>query len=114
MTREKAGVWTDSRYFLQATAELEGTGFDLFKMGQPGTPEMNAWIIEQVGRGGTVGIDGLVYAASDAKALKAALDSREIRLETTLDPFAEVWKDRPEIPKNKVFLLPEEITGESS
>ncbi len=114
VTREKAGVWTDSRYFLQATAELEGTGFDLFKMGQPGTPEMNAWIIEQVGRGGTVGIDGLVYAASDAKALKAALDSREIRLETTLDPFAEVWKDRPEIPKNKVFLLPEEITGESA
>ena len=114
VTREKAGVWTDSRYFLQATAELEGTGFDLCKMGQPGTPEMNAWIIEQVGRGGTVGIDGLVYAASDAKALKAALDSREIRLETTLDPFAEVWKDRPEIPKNKVFLLPEEITGESA
>ena len=114
VTKKRAGVWTDSRYFLQAADELEGTGFDLFKMGQPGTPEMTAWIVEQVGKGGTVGIDGLVYAASDAKALRSALEAKDIRLETTLDPFAEVWKDRPEIPRNKVFLLSEEITGEST
>ena len=114
VTKKRAGVWTDSRYFLQAADELEGTGFDLFKMGQPGTPEMTAWIVEQVGKGGTVGIDGLVYAASDAKALRSALEAKDIRLETTLDPFAEVWKDRPEIPGNKVFLLSEEITGEST
>lgn len=114
VTKEKAGVWTDSRYFLQAAAELKGTGFELFKMGQPDTPEMIAWIMEHVGRGGTVGIDGLVYAASDAKALKAALDTKGIKLETSLDPFAEVWKDRPEIPQNNVFLLSDDITGEST
>lgn len=113
VTREKAGVWTDSRYFLQAAAELDGTGFELFKMGQPDTPEMVSWITEQVDKGGTVGIDGLVYAASDAKALKAVLDAKEIQLETSLDPFAEVWEDRPKIPQNKAFLLPDEITGES-
>lgn len=113
VTREKAGVWTDSRYFLQAAAELDGTGFELFKMGQPDTPEMVSWITEQVDKGGTVGIDGLVYAASDAKALKAVLDAKEIQLETSLDPFAEVWENRPKIPQNKAFLLPDEITGES-
>ena len=114
ITKEKAGVWTDSRYFLQGATQLEGSGFDLFKMGQSDTPEMTAWIIEQVGKDGTVGIDGLVYAASDAKALKTRLDAKEIKLETLLDPFAEVWENRPEIPQNKVFLLPDDVTGEST
>ena len=43
ITKEKAGVWTDSRYFLQGATQLEGSGFDLFKMGQSDTPEMTAW-----------------------------------------------------------------------
>lgn len=114
VTTNKAGVWTDSRYFLQAENELRDTGFDLFKMGQPDTPEMIDWIIEQVGKGGSVGIDGLVYAASDAKMLKTRLDAKEIKLQTELDPFAEIWENRPAIPQNKVFLLPDEITGEST
>lgn len=113
VTKDKAGVWTDSRYFLQAATELDGTGFDLFKMGQAETPDMTEWIIEQVGKGGTVGIDGLVYAASDANALKTKLDAKGIKLETSFDPFAEIWSDRPEIPKNKVFTLLDEVAGES-
>lgn len=113
VTKNKAGVWTDSRYFLQATDELEGTGFDLFKMGLPDTPDMTTWIIEQVGKGGTVGIDGLVYAASEAKTLLSRLEAKEINLETSFDPFAEVWEGRPGIPKNTVFTLPDSIAGES-
>lgn len=113
VTKKKAGVWTDSRYFLQAADELKDTGFELFKMGQPGTPDMTDWIIEQAGNGGTVGIDGLVYAASEAKALKIKLDAKGIRLETSLDPFATIWNDRPEIPKNEVFTLPDTVAGES-
>lgn len=113
ITKDKAGVWTDSRYFLQATEELDGTGFDLFKMGQAETPDMTAWIIAQVGEGGTVGIDGLVYAASDAKTLKGRLGAKNIRLNTAHDPFASIWDGRPEIPKNTVFTLPKDIAGES-
>ncbi len=113
VTKEKAGVWTDSRYFLQAADELEDTGFDLFRMGQPGTPDMTSWIIEQVGNGGRVGIDGLVYAASDAVTLREKLGARAIELETSYDPFTVIRSDRPGIPKNKVFTLPVEITGES-
>ncbi len=113
VTKEKAGVWTDSRYFIQAEDELKDTGFDLYKMGQSDTPDMTNWIIEQVGSGGTVGIDGLVYAASDAKALKSKLDNNNINLNTSLDPFAKIRSDRPDIPKNKVFTLPVEIAGES-
>jgi Xaa-Pro aminopeptidase len=73
---------------------------------------MTDWIIEQAGTGGTVGIDGLVYAASDAKALKTKLDAKGIRLETSLDPFATIWKDRPVILENKVFTLPDCVAGE--
>ncbi len=114
ITRDKAGVWTDSRYFLQAENELAGTGFDLFKMGQAGTPDMISWIIEQTGKEGTVGIDGLVFAASEAEALKKRLDAKGIPLETAFDPFAEIWEGRPELPKNKIFALEESITGEST
>ena len=113
VTKESAGVWTDSRYFLQAAEELKDTGFDLFKMGLAETPDMTDWIIKQVGKGGTVGIDGLVFAASEAQVLKKNLDAKEIKLETSFDPFVDIRTDRPEIPKNKVFTLPVEIAGES-
>lgn len=113
VTKEKAGVWTDSRYFIQAAEELKDTGFDLFKMGQPETPDMTDWIIEQVGSGGTVGIDGLVYASSDAKSLKSKLDSKNINLNTEFDPFSVIRTDRPEIPQNHIFTLPVEVSGES-
>lgn len=113
VTKDNAGVWTDSRYFIQAAEELEGTGFDLFKMGQSETPDMTNWIIEQVGNGGTVGIDGLVYASSDAKTLKDKLENKNIKLDTSFDPFTVIRKDRPEIPKNIVYTLPVEIAGET-
>ena len=113
VTKELAGVWTDSRYFLQAADELTDTGFELFKMGQADTPDMTEWIVAQVGQDGTVGIDGLVYAASDALALLNKLQTKNIQLESSFDPFSEIYKDRPEIPKNKAFILPEEIAGES-
>ena len=113
VTKELAGVWTDSRYFLQAADELADTGFELFKMGQADTPDMTEWIVAQVGQDGTVGIDGLVYAASDALALLNKLQTKNIQLESSFDPFSEIYKDRPEIPKNEAFILPEEIAGES-
>ena len=113
VTTKHAGVWTDSRYFLQAADELSGTGFDLFKMGQSDTPDMTDWIIEQTGRGGKVGIDGLVYAASEGNTLKSKLDAAGIELVTTHDPFESIREDRPEIPKNKIFTLPVDVTGET-
>lgn len=114
VTKNKAGVWTDSRYFLQAGQQLEGTGFDLYKMGVSGTPDLIDWIIEQVGKEGKVGIDGMVYAASEAKKLKQKLSSKGIKLETKYDPFKKIWKDKPDVPKNKIFTLPAEISGETT
>ena len=111
---KEAGLFTDSRYFLQGATELENTGIDLFKMGLPETPDMIDWIISQANENGKVGIDGLVYAAADAQLLEDKLKRRNIELVTTHDPFEEIWKDRPEIPTNEIFTLSEDITGEST
>ena len=114
VTLKEAGLFTDSRYFLQGKTELANTGIDLFKVGLPETPEMIDWIIDQAGENGKVGIDGLVYAAADAQLLENRLKRKNIELVTQFDPFAEIWKDRPEIQTNEIFILPEDVTGESA
>lgn len=113
VAKDEAGVWTDSRYFIQAAEELKGTGFTLFKMGQAETPDMLDWVIEKAEKKGTVGIDGLVYAASDAILLKSKLDAKGISLKTDADPFNAIRNDRPEIPTNKAFMLSDKVAGES-
>ncbi|GHT49907.1 hypothetical protein FACS189440_16400 [Bacteroidia bacterium] len=66
VTGDKAGLWTDSRYFLQADDQLQGTGIELFKTGLPDTPTPEEWIKNELAAGDTVGLEGAVYAASDA------------------------------------------------
>ena len=114
VTLKEAGLFTDSRYFLQGKTELANTGIDLFKMGLPETPTMIDWIIDQAGENGKVGIDGLVYASADAEMLENRLKRKNIELVTQFDPFAEIWEDRPEVPTNEIFTLPEDVTGESA
>lgn len=111
---ENAGLFTDSRYFIQGAAELKDTGIDLFKMGLPETPNLIDWIIELSGENGKVGIDGLVYSASEAEQLVNKLKRKNIQLITEHDPFDKIWHDRPIIPENEIFLLPEKLTGESA
>lgn len=112
VTRQKAGLWTDSRYFLQAESQLEGTGIELFKEGLIDTPSIDAWLTAELSEGEYVGIDGKVYAAKDAFILTNKLNSKGLHLIADYDPFADIWHDRPAIPKNPVFVLPEKYTGE--
>ncbi|GAB6124005.1 aminopeptidase P family protein [Dysgonomonas termitidis] len=112
VTREKAGLWTDSRYFLQAASELDGTGIDLFKDGLPQTPAIDEWLASELGEGDYVGIDGNVYAAKEAFNLTKKLNMKGLHLISDYDPFDVIWHDRPEIPKNPFFVLPEKYTGE--
>lgn len=114
VTREKAGLWTDSRYFLQAANELDGTEIDLFKDGLPTTPSIEEFLISELGKGEYVGIDGNVYAAKDAFNLTHKLNMRGLHVISDYDPFAAIWNDRPEIPKNPIFLMPEKYAGEAT
>lgn len=114
VTREKAGLWTDSRYFLQGADQLKNTEIELFKEGLPSTPSIVEWLTSELGRGENVGIDGSVYAAKEAFNLTHKLNIKGLHLISDYDPFSSIWHDRPEIPKNPIFVLPEEYTGESA
>lgn len=114
VTREKAGLWTDSRYFLQAANELNGTEIELFKEGLPTTPSIEEWLTSELGKGENVGIDGNVYAAKEAFQLTHKLNMKGLHLINDYDPFQTIWHDRPEIPKNPIFLMPEKFSGEST
>lgn len=111
VTRDKAGLWTDSRYFLQAAKQLENTNIDLFREGLPTTPTIEEWLISELSEGNTVGIDGNVYAANEAFQLNVRLNLNGLHLITDYDPFVEIWKDRPQIPLNPIFELPVKYSG---
>lgn len=72
ITKTDAGLWTDGRYFIQAAAQLEGSGITLFKAGQPDVPTIEAYITDVIPEGGTLGFDGRVVAMGQGQALKAA------------------------------------------
>lgn len=114
VTKDKSGLWTDSRYFIQATQQLQGTTIDLYKEGLPNTPTITEWLSQVLSKGATVGIDAQVYAAREAINLERELLKKGLLLNTEKDPFAIIWEDRPEIPTNPIFILPEEYTGESA
>lgn len=114
VTREKAGLWTDSRYFLQGAKELEGADIELFKEGLPSTPSIEEWLTTELGKGEYVGIDGTVYAAKEAMNLTHKLNMKGLHLISDYDPFSKIWNDRPEIPTNPIFVLPEKYAGEAA
>ena len=114
ITQEKVGLWTDSRYFLQAAEELRGTNIKLFREGLPETPTIDEWLISELDKESSVGINGEVYAAKEARSLTHRLNTKGLHLITDYDPFASIWHDRPEIPKNSIFILPEIYTGEAT
>lgn len=114
VTREKAGLWTDSRYFLQGADQLKNTEIELFRDGLPTTPSIEEWLTTELGKGEYVGIDGSVYAAKEAISLTHKLNMKGLHLISDYDPFETIWHDRPEIPKNPIFVLPEEYSGESA
>jgi len=113
VTADKAGLWTDSRYFLQAAQQLEGTGIQLYKMKLPETPTIEEFLLSEIQSGQTIGLDGQVYSALDAQTLEKKLSKKGITLNTSYDLIQEIWKDRPAIPTNPLFEMPVELSGKS-
>lgn len=117
VTLRSAALWTDSRYFLSATKQLEGTEFRLMKLRMPGTPTIAQWIGAELRAfgGNSVGVDGMVNAFDDTESLIADL-RREggITVRTNLDILNNIWTDRPAIPTNKVTVHPMTYAGETA
>ena len=94
---KKAGLWTDGRYFLQGSIELEGSGIDLMRMGEPGTPTQVEWVASQLKKGQSLGVDASVISVTAARAFDAGLAAHGIKVKYfTPNLVGELWDDRPE------------------
>lgn len=114
VTAGKAGLWTDGRYYIQAARELKGSGFALYRAGEPGVISIREFLRKNLPRGGVLGFDGRTVSAAEGQALEAALSDRGAAVRTDLDLVGEMWQDRPAMPEEKVFILPEKYAGESA
>jgi Xaa-Pro aminopeptidase len=103
VTVDKAAVFADSRYWVQAEAELSGSGIDLVKIPTGTATTHIEWLATEVPRGSVVAVDGQVLGLAAAQALKARLDAAGVLLRTDRDPLAVVWPDRPALPSAPVY-----------
>ena len=117
VTLEHAALWTDSRYFIAAEKELDGTDFQLMKLRVEGTPSVSEWLASELStyEKAVVGLDGNVNSFAEVAAMEQELATKgNITVRTDVDPMAELWTNRPVIPDNMVSLHPLEYSGEST
>lgn len=111
--KDRAALWTDGRYFIQAARELEGSGIELMKMGNPGVPTITEYLLETLKPGHTLGFDGRCISRSAYEGYKKAMDSIGVKMETEYDLAGEAWPDRPALPATETFHYDEKYAGRS-
>jgi len=112
-TQKKAGLWTDSRYFLQAEQELDKKVFTLFKIGKPDVPSIDEWVSGELKKGESLGIDPKVIPHQNYIDLKKRLEEKGIELKSLKKNLVDaVWENRPEPPKGKIEIHEEKYAGE--
>jgi len=103
VTARFAGLWTDSRYWEQAEAQLADTGIQLMKQGEPDTPDPARWLAAQLCAGQCVGVDGGVLGLSSFRTLSQALAPKGVRLDIETDLLDTIWPDRPNLPTAPIY-----------
>ena len=114
ITKDDGGLWTDGRYFFQATNELEGSGIRLMKMFVGDTPFVTEFLADVVPEGGTVGFDGRVMSMGEGEEFEEALTPKNIKINYSEDLIDEIWEDRPPLSEKPAFFLEEKYSGEST
>lgn len=112
ITKDKAGLWTDGRYFTQAPIELAGSGIDLFKDGMEGTPNYIDWIISEIPENGKVAVNALATSHSNWELLYQKLNAKNLNL-IDLPLLKQVWIERGTPSKNPIYTHPIERAGKS-
>lgn len=114
VTMKSAALWTDSRYFLQAEEQLDGTEYQLMRLRMEGTPSITEWLGAELAEksGATVAIDGSTSTYNTVQAMTMALRKQGgITLRTNLDPMSRIWTDRPALPQKPIRKHPMEWAG---
>lgn len=115
ITQDEAGMWTDGRYFLQAAAQMEGTGVELRKMGEPGVPTVHEYIRETLSEGGVIGFDGRVVSIGEGQIFEEIVGEKSGKIVYEFDLVDQIWgEDRDPISEEPIFFLEEKYTGESA
>lgn len=114
VTMDKAGLWTDGRYFIQAEKELAGNGIDLYKMGNPDVPTVDEFLDSVLPENGVLGFDGRVISMSDGKKYREKFAYKNVQIEDKYDLVDSIWTERPAMSEYPVFILEEKYSGEST
>ncbi len=103
VTADHAGLWTDSRYFIQAESQLAGSSITLHKLGVPHTPEHLEWLTESLPAGSKVGLDGRLFSVGQIRRMAKLFHAKKIELETNIDLIEKTWTTRPPLPQSPIF-----------
>jgi len=102
VAKKFAGLWTDSRYFIQAEQQLVDTGFSLMKLNVPSEPSWIDWISEKIRKNSRVGVDGRMLSVHNLEKLKNAIDEK-VEIDLNSDLISKIWTGRPLLPESIAF-----------
>ncbi|HHV02936.1 MAG: aminopeptidase P family N-terminal domain-containing protein [Bacteroidales bacterium] len=114
ITLTHAGLWTDTRYFIQSRRELEGTEFELHPLRVPNAVNYPEWLAANLTPGAVVGFDGECVTYREAEHLKQALKALNATIDNRPSFLDAIWNDRPELPLNSVFILEKKYSGKDT
>ncbi len=111
VTEHEVGLWTDTRYFIQAEEQLKGSGILMHKLRVPDAVPPEIWLADKLVAGNTVGIDTQTISVAAFRNLQKSLAKKGIELVAAPDLFEIIWKDRPQVPDDKIFDFGTVFTG---
>ena len=113
-TKDRTGLWTDGRYFIQAEQELAGSGVMLYKAGEPGVDTIREFLEKELPCGGVIGFDGRTVSLGTGEQYEKIAAGKDGTICYTEDLTGRIWTDRPALPKEKAWLLDIRYSGEST
>lgn len=111
VTMDKALLWVDSRYFIQAAAEIKGSSFEMLKLDTPGTPSPYGYLENNLKKDAVVGVDGASISITKFEELAGKLKEKKVKLVSTDDLLDRFWTDRPEIPFSSCVQMKDDYAG---
>jgi len=113
VTQDFAGLWTDSRYYIQAEDQLKNTGIELVKLEVPHTPEFIQWLYKTLPANSKIAFDGKVFPLALVGQMNSAFDRKNFIIDSNVDLIGKIWENRPSIPQGEIFVHEIKYAGKS-
>ena len=114
ITMDKAGLWTDGRYFVQAEEQLSGSEIKLYRMGEPEFPTLDEFLEEELPVDGCLGFDGRVVNSELGYGLQNLLQEKNVTINCSKDLVGEIWTSRPDMSCEPIWSLDVKYAGKST